>query len=80
MKMDRRRFLVTTAATAVSLKSLAQTPAPATLTLHPDQPGPTIPANFVGLSYETQQLSDPDFVTRDSATQGLRSLGRRAHR
>jgi hypothetical protein len=65
MKMDRRRFLVTTAATAVSLKSLAQTPAPpaATLKLHTDKPGPTIPANFVGLSYETQQLTDPDFFS-----------------
>jgi hypothetical protein len=65
MKMDRRRFLVTTAATAVSIRTLAQSPAPATatLTLHPDQPGPTIPANFVGLSYETQQLSDPAFFS-----------------
>jgi len=70
MKMDRRRFLVTTAATAVSLKSLAQTPAQpaaATLTLHPDKPGPTIPANFVGLSYETQQLSDPNFFSAANA-------------
>ncbi len=65
MKMDRRRFLVTTAATAVSLKALAQTPASATatLTLHTDKAGPTIPTNFVGLSYETQQLSDPDFFS-----------------
>jgi hypothetical protein len=62
-QMDRRRFLAVSAATAVSLKSLAQTPTPATITLHPDKPGPTIPANFVGLSYETQQLSDPAFFS-----------------
>jgi len=75
--MDRRRFLLTAAATAAALKSsLAQevhhdrdlvpndqwpTPGPATLTLHPDKPGPTIPHNFVGLSYETQQLSNPNY-------------------
>jgi len=65
MKMDRRRFLVATAATAVSIRTLAQKPvsAAATLTLHPDRPGPTIPANFVGLSYETQQLTDPNFFS-----------------
>jgi len=61
--MDRRRFLALTAATAASLKSFAQTPQPATLKLHPDQPGPTIPQNFIGLSYETQQLSDPTFFS-----------------
>jgi hypothetical protein len=85
--MDRRRFLVASAATAASWKSFAQnfpiprgpspsSPAPqlarlpapegpvlqtATLALHPDQAGPAIPHNFVGLSYETQQLSDPTF-------------------
>ena len=63
--MDRRRFLFTTAATAASLRSFAQAPAPtvATLTLHPGKPGPVIPENFVGLSYETQQLSDPEFFS-----------------
>jgi hypothetical protein len=61
--IDRRRFLALTAAAAASLKSLAQTPPTATLTLHPDRPGPTIPPNFVGLSYETQQLADPTFFS-----------------
>jgi hypothetical protein len=71
--IDRRRFLLTTAATAAlpSLRSLAQTPPTqtATLTLHPDRPGPQIPANFIGLSYETQQLSDPTFFS--AANTGL---------
>jgi hypothetical protein len=31
--------------------------------VHPDRPGPAIPANFVGLSYETQQLSDPSYFS-----------------
>ncbi len=65
--MDRRRFLIASAATAAaaSLKSLGQTltnaPYQVKPTLHPDKPGSAIPANFVGLSYETQQLSDPTF-------------------
>ena len=60
--MDRRRFIAATAATALSLKSLAQQPTTATLTLS-KAAGPTIPANFVGLSYETQQLTDPTFFS-----------------
>jgi hypothetical protein len=62
--MDRRRFLLATAATAASLQSFAQdTPKAATLTLYKDKSGPAIPSNFVGLSYETQQLSDPHFFS-----------------
>jgi hypothetical protein len=65
--MDRRSFVIASAAAAFSLKSFAQ-PAPseasaAKITLHPDQSGPAIPANFVGLSYETQQLSEPSFFS-----------------
>jgi hypothetical protein len=88
-RMNRRRFVIATAAAAASLKSFAQSfpanggpspssPAPqlarpaapgtpaavtATLVLHADQPGPAIPPNFVGLSYETQQLSEPTFFS-----------------
>jgi hypothetical protein len=61
--LDRRRFLLTSAAAATSLRAFAQTPKPATLTIHSDKPGPTVPANFIGLSYETQQLSDPTFFS-----------------
>ncbi len=38
-------------------------PVTATLVLHADQAGPAIPVNFIGLSYETQQLSQPDFFS-----------------
>jgi len=63
--VDRRRFLfASAAATLANLPSLAQTSVhSATATLHPDQPGPLVPANFLGLSYETQQLSDPSFFS-----------------
>jgi hypothetical protein len=66
-KIDRRRFLIVSAVAAASLKTFAQTasgtPQTARLALHVDQPGPVIPANFVGLSYETQQLSIPEFFS-----------------
>ena len=77
-KMDRRRFLIASAAAAASLKSFAQTSVQtaspsashaAKLTLHADQTGPKIPHNFVGLSYETQQLSEPNFFS--PANKGL---------
>jgi len=84
--MDRRRFLALTAATAATLKTFAQTATPPeTLTLHADHPGPTIPQNFIGLSYETQQLSDPTFFSpantgliaqlRELASNGILRLG-----
>lgn len=63
--MDRRRFLITGIAAAAAMKSVAQSPEPyvAKLRLHADKTGFTIPENFVGLSYETQQLSDPSFFS-----------------
>jgi hypothetical protein len=70
-KLNRRRFLQTTAAAAAlsssSVRSIAQAAgAPATLTLHADQPGPTIPTNYIGLSYEIEQLSDPSFFSPEN--------------
>ena len=64
--MDRRRFLLATAATAAlpTLKSFAQAPtSTATLKLHPGQTGPRIPDNFIGLSYETNELTNPPFFS-----------------
>jgi hypothetical protein len=76
-KMDRRRFVVAGAAATASLKSFAQPATPgaandanlAKLTLHPQVVGApiVIPANFIGLSYETQQLSDPTFFSPENA-------------
>ena len=60
--MNRRRFLATLAATATAPRlALAQTP---TVTLTIDTtPGPTIPADFTGLSYEAAQLANPAFFS-----------------
>jgi len=71
---DRRRFLAALAAWSVGgagLRSLAQAvdPRRTTLGLGSGAPGPKIPAGFIGLSYETQQLSDPGFFS--PANRGL---------
>jgi len=67
-RMDRRRFVIASAAAVATLKSFGQVvsggaPQSVKLTLHGEQTGPVIPANFVGLSYETQQLSEPNFFS-----------------
>lgn len=72
--MNRRGFLTTAAATAATLPTLrliaqASTPLSANLKVRLDEPGPIVPHNFIGLSYETQQLSDPSFFS--AANHGL---------
>jgi hypothetical protein len=69
--LDRRQFVALTATALPALRTLAQAPRPAaaTLKLRSGPPGPTVPANFIGLSYETQQLSDPGYFS--SANAGL---------
>ncbi len=79
-RMDRRRFLLSSAAAATlpSLRSFARAAAPldsptgnpspgkgkaATLKLHPGEAGPRIPNNFIGLSYETNELAEPSFFS-----------------
>ncbi len=66
--LDRRRFLKTSAAAAAlttpALRALAQArPNAAPLTLHPERNGPEVPASFIGLSYEIEQLADPNFFS-----------------
>jgi hypothetical protein len=71
--LTRRRFVAAAAASALISQSrlFAQSAAPvaATLTLHPDRIGASIPEDFIGLSYEIQQLSDPSFFS--TANTGL---------
>jgi hypothetical protein len=72
--LDRRRFLATLATWSVgglALRPLAQASGPRRAFLHvrSGSPGPTVPLNFIGLSYETQQLSDPGFFS--PANRGL---------
>jgi hypothetical protein len=71
--MDRREFLRNSAlasgAALCSSAALTQA-APSTvslrLTLDRHKRGHSIPADFTGLSYETSQLSDPDFFSPDN--------------
>lgn len=64
--MNRRQFLAVAAA-AVSARSLAQRrPRTAVLTLHPDKPICTVPQNFVGLSFELQQLCNSESFSPDN--------------
>lgn len=69
--ISRRRFVATAAATALTphLRGFAQTATPGTLTLHPDGVVAVVPENFIGLSYEIQQLADPSFFS--AANTGL---------
>lgn len=67
-KFSRRRFLRSASTVSVlahpALRSIAQSAsAPAGITLHSDQSGPTLPGNYIGLSYEIEQLSDPTFFS-----------------
>ena len=91
-RMDRRKFVVAGAAATLSMKTFAQDMQAdatgthvATLKLRSDKTGASVPANFVGLSYETQQLSDPAFFSprntgliarlREIAPHGVLRLG-----
>ena len=63
--ITRRRFLATTALSlaASRLPAQDQREAKVTLKLSTKAVGPHMPADFVGLSYEVQQLADPSFFT-----------------
>ncbi|MHB1745741.1 MAG: hypothetical protein ACYCRE_13370, partial [Acidobacteriaceae bacterium] len=81
--MNRRKFLCSTAATAALsafprvLRADAIASVSARLTIQPNQPGQPIAKDFLGFSYETAQLSDPEyFSTANAAFAGfLRPLG-----
>jgi hypothetical protein len=61
--ITRREFLATTTLSlaATHLPQQRSTPAPITLKIPSNATGPDMPADFVGLSYEVQQLTDPTF-------------------
>ena len=63
--ISRRRFMAAAAAAVAATRLGAQSPAGAKvmLTLPVEATGPHMPADFVGLSYEVQQLTDPDFFS-----------------
>lgn len=82
--MNRRKFLCSTVATAAVsafpkiLQADSIASASARLNIQANQPGQPIPENFLGLSYETAQLSDPDYFSmkNDALAGFLRPLGR----
>ena len=82
--MNRRKFLCSTVATAAVtafpriLRSENAASASARLTIQPNELGHPIPGNFLGLSYETAQLAQPEFFSaKNGALAGfLRPLGK----
>ena len=64
--LSRRHFLASAALSAAALRlhaldNVANSAVPATLLLPNEAAGPHMPADFLGLSYEIQQLAEPDF-------------------
>ena len=67
--LSRRRFLSAAALTLAATRLRAQDPASGkvTLALPAKAEGAQMPADFVGLSYEVQQLADPSFFSAANA-------------
>ena len=57
--IDRRRFLAAGAVSLAATSMRGQSAAEVTLTIPPEATGPHVPEDYVGLSYEVQQLLDP---------------------
>ena len=58
--ISRRRFIAAAACTVAATRLSAQSTAdPLTLSITGEATGPHMPNDFVGLSYEIQQLADP---------------------
>jgi len=67
--LTRRRFLVTAACTvaAAHLHAQGQSKTRVVLAIPSDSIGPHMPIDFVGLSYEVQQLTDPSFFSAQNS-------------
>jgi len=66
-EISRRRFLATAAMSVVATRLQAQGTAQVTLTIPAEADGPHMPVDYVGLSYEVQQLLDPAFFSGQNA-------------
>jgi hypothetical protein len=80
--LTRRRFLATAACTLAAARLHAQDPSKVrvALTIPREATGPHMPIDFVGLSYEVQQLADPSFFSAQNsglirAFKGLSATG-----
>src|SRR5580700_9292759 len=65
--ISRRHFLATGAMTITAMRLRAQSAANVTLTVPAEADGPHMPEDYVGLSYEVQQLLDPAFFSPKNA-------------
>ena len=67
--LTRRRFIATTACTvaAARLHVHGQSNARVALSIPKEATGPRMPVDFVGLSYEVQQLADPTFFSAQNS-------------
>src|SRR5580700_11164746 len=67
--LTRRRFLATAACTvaAASLHARGQSKVGVALSIPREADGPNMPIDFVGLSYEVQQLADPSFFSAQNS-------------
>jgi hypothetical protein len=67
--LTRRKFLVTAAGTlaATRLHAQGQSNVRVALAIPSDATGPHMPLDFVGLSYEVQQLADPSFFSAQNS-------------
>jgi hypothetical protein len=67
--LTRRRFLTTAAYTVIAARLHAQgrSKTQVALSIPNEATGPHMPADFVGLSYEVQQLADPSFFSAQNS-------------
>ena len=67
--LTRRRFLATAACTlaAARLRTQGQNKVRVALAIPAEATGPHMPIDFVGLSYEVQQLADPGFFSAQNS-------------
>lgn len=63
----RRRFLAVAAMSIAATRLRAQGAAKVTLTIPSEANGPHMPEDYMGLSYEVQQLVDPEFFSPKNA-------------
>jgi hypothetical protein len=67
--LTRRKFLATTSCTvaAARLHVHGQSKVQVVLTIPKEATGPRVPTDFLGLSYEVQQLADPSFFSAQNS-------------
>jgi hypothetical protein len=65
--ISRRRFLAAGALSIAATRLRGQSSAQATLRIPREANGPHMPDDYIGLSYEVQQLVDPSFFSAENA-------------